>query len=287
MEITFDHVDFAYESFRRNRKNRLPENEKAASAEPEFALHDICFTMNSTDCLAILGRSGAGKSTLMSLFTGLARPSRGRILIDGKDSFVDAELRGGLRRRIGLVFQFPESQLFETTVYNDVAYGPRNLGFAEERVRGKVEESLAAVGLPVREFGGVDPLRLSQGEKRRAAIAGILAMQPEMLIMDEPTSGLDAAGRALLMTILRDFRKSNIGLAIISHDTSLAVNFASRALILDDGELKYDGDLHALLLNASQVHQFGLEMPRALRLSKKLGQRGLSFVDGQISMDDE
>jgi energy-coupling factor transport system ATP-binding protein len=277
MDIVFDHVDFAYESFRRNTKNSRPENAGTASTDGEFALRDLCFSIASTESVAILGRSGSGKSTLMSLFTGLARPSRGRIIIGGRDILSDRLRLPELRRRIGLVFQFAESQLFETTVFDDVAYGPRNLGLAENRVRESVEEALASVGLPVQEFSKLDPLRLSQGEKRRAAIAGILAMQPEMLIMDEPTSGLDAAGRELLLAILADFQKRRIGLVIISHDTALVWNLAQRALALSNGRLAYDGALTALFDESSRAGELGFEIPRAMRLHRKLKSHGISL----------
>jgi len=287
MEIVFDHVDFAYENFLRRGSKRNPPHEDNSDVESIFALHDISFSVTGSECVAILGRSGSGKSTLLSLFTGLARPSRGTILIDGRNLADDAVQLSAIRRRIGLVFQFPESQLFETTIYDDVAYGPRNLGVAEPMIQGIVEQSLEAVGLPMREFGRLDPLRLSQGEKRRAAIAGILAMQPEMLIMDEPNSGLDAAGRTLLIGILRELRERRIGLIIISHDTSLAMSLAQRALVLDMGKCCYDGELLALLQNDDLAHQFGLEIPRRLRLSKKLLQRGFSLADSQQLFDQE
>jgi energy-coupling factor transport system ATP-binding protein len=279
MRIVFERVDFAYESFGRGKKNTPPEKTAAAQAEGAFALSEISFSLSSDECVSILGRSGSGKSTLMSLFTGLTRPSRGRILIDGRDLFFDAARLTNIRRRMGLVFQFPESQLFETTVYDDVAYGPRNLGLSDGLVRESVESSLAAVGLSMREFGAVDPLRLSQGEKRRAAIAGILAMKPEMLIMDEPTSGLDASGRELLTRIIKNLTTAAIGIVLISHDTSLAVSLTQRALALADGKLCYDGSLTKLLGDSSQTSRFGLEVPRAFRLSKKLGKQGIVGFD--------
>lgn len=282
MDIVFDHVDFSYESFQRRTKNSRGRTVEDDRQDGEFALHDLCFSIKSTESAAILGRSGSGKSTLMSLFTGLARPSRGRVLIDGSDILSDPVQLSALRRRIGLVFQFPESQLFETTVFDDVAFGPRNLGFAEHRVHESAKEALAAVGLPLQEFGRLDPLRLSQGEKRRAAIAGILAMQPEMLIMDEPTAGLDAAGRELLMAILSDFQKRNIGVVIISHDTALVRRLAHRALVLNNGRLVYDGDLTALFNKSFQASEFGLEIPRDLRLLKKLASHGFSLDEAQF-----
>jgi len=278
MRIVFDRVDFAYESFGRGKKKPSLEKKAVDQAEGAFALSEISFFVSSAECISILGRSGSGKSTLMNLFTGLSRPSRGRIIIDEKDLFSDPASLASMRRRIGLIFQFPESQLFETTVYDDVAYGPRNLGLSEEMVRERVEASLAAVGLSMREFGAIDPLRLSQGEKRRAAIAGILAMKPEMLIMDEPTSGLDASGRELLTRIIKELSEQNIGIVLISHDTSLAVSLTQRALVLDDGRLCYDGSLTKLLGNSSQTSRLGLEVPRAFRLSEKLEKHGVVDV---------
>jgi len=275
MQIVFERVGFAYESFGRGKKNTPSKKAAVVPLEGEFALSEISFSLTSDEGVSILGRSGSGKSTLMNLFTGLSRPSRGRVLIDGKDFFSSATQLTSIRRRIGLVFQFPESQLFETTVYDDVAYGPRNLGLPEEVVRERVETSLASVGLSMSEFGAVDPLRLSQGEKRRAAIAGILAMRPEMLIMDEPTSGLDASGRELLTRMIKVLTGQNIGIVLISHDTSLAVSLTQRALVLDHGKLCYDGDLTKLLGDSSQTFRLGLEVPRSFRLSEKLERRGI------------
>jgi len=275
MQIVFERVDFAYESFGRGKNNTPSKKAAVVQSEDAFALNEISFSLTSDEGVSILGRSGSGKSTLMNLFTGLSRPSRGRILIDGKDLFSDATQLTNIRRRIGLVFQFPESQLFETTVYDDVAYGPRNLGLPEEMVRKRVETSLASVGLSMSEFGAVDPLRLSQGEKRRAAIAGILAMKPEMLIMDEPTSGLDASGRELLTRMIEDLTGQNIGIVLISHDTSLAVSLTQRALVLDHGKLCYDGSLTKLLDDSSQTFRLGLEVPRSFRLSEKLERHGI------------
>jgi len=286
MDIAFEQVGYAYESFRRSKKKFSPSPQQVSEGDA-FALRDISFAMSSTECLAILGRSGSGKSTLMNLFTGLIRPTSGRVTIDAQDIFSGAVQLSSVRQRIGLVFQFPESQLFELTVDDDVAYGPRNLGLAEAVVQKRVEESLEAVGLPVRDFAKVDPMRLSQGEKRRAAIAGILAMQPEMLIVDEPTAGLDASGREMLIAMLHDFRRRDIGLVLISHDTSLAAGFARRALILDAGCLAYDGDRAMILSDQRLALQWGLEMSRALRLADALFQRNFSKEQVQQLLQDD
>lgn len=278
MHIVFDQVYFAYESFGRSRQVRRPETE-ASFASGAFALRNISFEMSSAECLAILGRSGSGKSTLMNLFTGLARPSRGGVLVDSQNIFASAFSLAVLRQRLGMVFQFPESQLFELRLYDDVAYGPRNLGLDEPAVRERVEKSLEAVGLPPADFADVDPMRLSQGEKRRAAIAGILAMQPEMLIMDEPTAGLDAAGKEMLITILEEFRNRRLGLVLISHDTGLACHFARRALVLDAGRLIYDGDLLKIVSDQEFTSRQGLEKPRFLRLDESLRDYNISATD--------
>lgn len=278
MHIVFDQVFFSYESFGREKRPGKP----AASdnfSPGTFALRNISFEMSSAECLAILGRSGSGKSTLMNLFTGLARPARGRILVDSLDIIDNAFSLSALRQRVGLVFQFPESQLFELRLFDDVAYGPRNLGLVESVVKERVENSLAAVGLPPRHFADTDPLRLSQGEKRRAAIAGILAMQPELLIMDEPTAGLDAAGSEMLMAILEEFRQQHLGLVLITHDTGLACRFARRALVLDAGRLIYDGDLLKIASDENFTRAQGLERPRFLRLAESLRQRHIRGDD--------
>ncbi len=284
MDIVFEHASFAYESFRRTKKASPPEKELPDNA---FALRDLCFSITSTQSVAILGRSGSGKSTLLNLFTGLTKPTHGVICIDGENIHSGKVSLSLLRQRLGVVFQFPESQLFELSVYDDVAYGPRNLRLAETVVRQRVHEALNAVGLPPADFSRIDPMHLSQGEKRRAAIAGILAMQPEMLILDEPTAGLDADGRERLIAALHGCRSRGVGVLLISHDTGLAIQFSRRALVLDAGRLSYDGDLSELFRDSSSALRYGLEVPRAIRLAQKLPDHGISSDEMQRLLTDD
>jgi len=278
MRVVFDRVRFIYESF--GRRRRAPSRSRGGVDLAAFALQDISFQLTSAESVAILGRSGSGKSTLMSLFTGLIRPAQGRISVDDEDLGAATFSLSRLRQRIGLVFQFPESQLFELSVFEDVAFGPRHLGLPESEVRERVEAALAAVGLAP-DFASADPLHLSQGEKRRAAIAGVLAMQPEMLIMDEPTAGLDAAGRDRLVTNLRALLARGLGLVLITHDTSLATQLTSRALVLEQGRLVFDDQLSTLLQDAKLTQSWGLERPRAVRLLQRMQQLQIPEADAK------
>jgi energy-coupling factor transport system ATP-binding protein len=284
MDIVFEHVSFAYESFRRTKRASPPEKDLSDSA---FVLRDLSFALASTQGVAILGRSGSGKSTLLNLFTGLTKPTQGVIRIDGQNIHSGKLSLPLLRQRLGVVFQFPESQLFELSVYDDVAYGPRNLRLAETVVQQRVHEALNAVGLPPTDFARVDPMHLSQGEKRRAAIAGTLAMQPAMLILDEPTAGLDADGRERLIAALHGCRSRGMGLLLISHDTGLAVQFSQRALVLDASRMIYDGELSELFRDSSVALRYGLEVPRAMRLAKRLSDYGISSDLAQRLLTDE
>lgn len=227
-------------------------------------LQDVSLTIRQGEFVGLVGRSGSGKTTLLQHFTGLLVPSRGRVLVNG----VDVNQRGvdlaDIRRRIGLVFQFPEMQLFEETVAKDVAFGPRNLGLPEEAVEERVRTALNQVGLDPGVFWNRNPHRLSEGEKRRVALAGVLAMQPEVLVLDEPTAGLDPRGTATIEGILADLHKRGKTIVLVSHNMDLVARRCQRVVALQHGKVVFDGPKEVFFQDDRLVGELGLKLPRLL-----------------------
>jgi energy-coupling factor transport system ATP-binding protein len=271
MKIRFDDVSFRYPS-------------PVASEEP--VLREISFELAEGEFVGIAGPSGAGKTTLMQLFSGLLQPTSGRVIIDGQELWTDRKFRQQVRRRIGLVFQFPEAQLFADTVFDDVAFGPRNLDCPEREVRTRVEEAMSRVGLPVEEYGSRSPFHLSEGEKRRVALAGVLAMQPEVLVLDEPTAALDPEGAALVKQILHRLHRSGVTVVWISHDLDLLFETVHRFLLLRSGSLFYDGPKSLLRANLEILEEAGLTIPRLFRLVDRLERLGWQVPSEVYSFPD-
>jgi energy-coupling factor transport system ATP-binding protein len=280
MKIRFENVWFAY------------ENLGASANQEPYHLQDISFEIGGQEFVGLVGRSGSGKTTLMQLCNGLLLPTHGRVLVDERDIHAPDYDLAALRRRVGLVFQFPETQIFATTVSEEVAFGPRQQNLSQQDIAQRVAESLHQVGLD-ESFAGRNPFTLSQGEKRRVALAGVLAMRPEILVLDEPTASLDGRGIAEVRGLLRRWLKSPGGhasgrtLLTISHDFDLIASLCPRLLILERGRLLYDG-LAALLwqgnpLDSAQeiLQRAGLPLPRSERLRRHLAGKGLRWVAPQ------
>jgi energy-coupling factor transport system ATP-binding protein len=223
---------------------------------------------------ALVGPSGSGKTTLAQHFNGLLQPWHGRVLLDCEDIWRKGTDLVQIRRRVGLVFQFPELQLFEETLAEDVAFGPRNLGFAPARIDESVDRALEAVGLPGSVFGQRSPLSLSGGEKRRAALAGVLAMNPEVLVLDEPTAGLDPRGTRDLAQVLLELNRQGQTLVLISHDMDLVAELATHVLVLHNGRLHLQGPTRQVLSDPDFAQVTGLEAPAPVRLLQHLSARG-------------
>ena len=266
MNLRFENVSFSYESF------NLPANQ----------LENISFEIQSGESVGIVGRSGSGKTTLMQLCNGLLIPQRGRVLVDGQDINLAGYDLTALRRRLGLVFQFPETQLFAATVEEEIAFGPQQQKVTPEQFQQCVTNSLQLVGLE-KSFASRNPFTLSQGEKRRVAIASVLAMNPEMLILDEPMASLDARGIAEISAILRNWLTPEKALAIISHEVELIAALCSRILVLEKGRLFYDGTTASLWGSAATapgrevLQKANLPMPREQRLQEHLRQKGIKL----------
>ena len=239
------------------------------------ALKDVSFAVERGEFIGIIGHTGSGKSTLMQHMNGLLKPTSGQILLDGKDIWSDKKLTRQSRFRVGLVFQYPEYQLFEETVYKDIAFGPKNMGLNAEEVDRRVREAAGFVGLTEAHLE-VSPFDLSGGQKRRVAIAGVIAMEPEVLILDEPTAGLDPEGREGVLQNIENYRKAkNATIMMVSHSMNDVARLADRLLVMCDAHLAMDGTPGEVFEHAQELLEMGLDIPEITRVFLKLQQMGL------------
>ena len=239
------------------------------------ALHDVSFSVNRGEFIGIIGHTGSGKSTLMQQLNGLLKPTSGKILLDGKDIWSDKKLTRQARFRVGLVFQYPEYQLFEETVYKDIAFGPRNMGLKAEEIDRRVREAAAIVGLTEAQLE-VSPFDLSGGQKRRVAIAGVIAMEPEVLILDEPTAGLDPVGRGEILKNIEDYRrKHNATIMMVSHSMDDVARLTDRLLVMNGSHLAMDGTPAEVFTRAEELVEMGLNIPQVTRVFLELKRLGL------------
>jgi energy-coupling factor transport system ATP-binding protein len=242
------------------------------------ALRGVSLEIAAGQVVALLGPTGSGKSTLVQHFNGLLRPAAGTVRVAGQDLWGLRADRRRARQQVGLVFQFPEHQLFEETVRRDVAYGPTRLGLSEAVVAERVDEALRAVGLDPTRFGDRPPFALSGGEVRRVALAGVLAMQPRVLVLDEPTAGLDPGGKAEMLTRLQALHRDGQTIVFITHDMDEAARLAERVVVLDNGRIVMDGS-PAEIFGRDDLGRHGLDLPQATRLVRALRARGLLVAD--------
>ena len=247
-------------------------------------INDITMDVPTGSVLALVGTNGAGKTTLAQHFNALLKPTRGRVLLDGCD--IGSLPPARVRQRVGLAFQFPELQLFAETVAEDVAFGPRNLGLADERVDDLVVRALTMVGMPLREFGPRQPLSLSGGERRRVALAGVLAMDPEVLVLDEPTAGLDPQTTASLCQLFAELSDQGRTLVLISHDMELIGHLATHVAVLRQGHIELQGPTRAVLTHPEFDAISGLAPPMSVQLTRRLRQRGLALADNPLTLEE-
>ena len=239
------------------------------------ALKDVSFTVERGEFIGIIGHTGSGKSTLMQHMNGLLKPTSGKILLDGVDIWSDKKLTRQSRFRVGLVFQYPEYQLFEETVYKDIAFGPKNMGLSNEEIDRRVREAAGFVGLTEEQLE-VSPFDLSGGQKRRVAIAGVIAMEPEVLILDEPTAGLDPEGREGVLNNIEAYRKAkNATVMMVSHSMSDVARLADRLLVMNGAHLAMDGTPEEVFEHAQQLLDMGLDIPEVTRVFLRLQQLGI------------
>jgi energy-coupling factor transport system ATP-binding protein len=239
------------------------------------ALKNVNLEIRQGELLAVIGETGSGKSTLVQHFNGLLKPTSGRVLLSGEELGGDRNSLVRIRRRVGLLFQFPEQQLFEETVYADVAFGPRNLGLPEAEIKSRVKKALGVMGLDLGEFAARPPFSLSGGQMRRVAMAGVLAMEPELLILDEPTAGLDPRGKKEMLDMVHILHKEQkLTVVLVSHNMEDVARLASRLVVMSGGEVKMTGTPAEVFLRCEELEEMGLGIPQMALLARKLRQAG-------------
>ena len=245
------------------------------SALSTVALDDICMTVEDGEFLGIIGHTGSGKSTLVQHLNGLLKPTSGQVLVDGEDLNGEQVNRRALRQRIGLVFQYPEYQLFEETVAKDIAFGPKNQGLSKEEIDERVRYAMECVHLDYDRYSERSPFELSGGQMRRVAIAGVLAMKPSVLILDEPTAGLDPRGRDRILTMLEELHaRENVTIIMVSHSMDDMARLATRLIVMSEGRIVADGLPREIFAREDMMTSIGLDVPAAARLCAQLRAKG-------------
>ena len=246
----------------------------------QTAIEDVSLVIPAGQLAAVIGHTGSGKSTFIQHLDALLQPTRGRVLLDGEDINRDKHARRDVKWKVGLVFQYPEYQLFEETVYRDIAFGPRNMKLSESEIDERVREAARFTGVDEALFER-SPLELSGGQKRRIAIAGVIAMRPEVLILDEPTAGLDPAGCAQLLDNIRRYREeSGSTVLLVSHSMDEVAKLAERIIVFDRGHVVLDGTPTEIFRQAARLMEIGLSVPRAAEIAVALRRRGLAVPEG-------
>lgn len=257
----------------------------AGSPFEQQALRDVSFQTVPGELLGIIGHTGSGKSTLIRHLNGLLRPSAGQIRLDGQDIWERPKDIRSIRFRVGMVFQYPEYQLFEETVRKDIAFGPRNMGLSEEEIDRRVQEAAALVGLSP-ELLEKSPFDLSGGEKRRAAIAGVMAMEPEILILDEPTAGLDPRGRERVFAMIREYRRQrDTTVLLVSHSMEDVARLADRVLVMEQGQIAMLDTAPAVFSRAAELEAMGLTVPAVTRIMLLLQRAGVPVASDVYTVE--
>jgi len=248
------------------------------SALRTVALDDVSFRIEDGEFVGIIGHTGSGKSTLVQHLNGLLKPASGQVLIDGEDLNGEHVNRRALRQRIGLVFQYPEYQLFEETVAKDIAFGPKNQGLSPEEIDSRVRYAMDCVHLDYDKYASRSPFELSGGQMRRVAIAGVLAMRPSVLILDEPTAGLDPRGRDKILSMLEELHsRENVTILMVSHSMDDMARLATRLIVMSEGKIVAEGTPREIFAREKMMTSIGLDVPDAARLCALLRSRGYNL----------
>ena len=258
----------------------------ADSPFEKHALRGVSLDIHEGELLGIIGHTGSGKSTLVQHLNGLLRPNDGRILLEGKDIWAQPKKIRDVRFRVGMVFQYPEHQLFEDTIYKDIAFGPKNMGLSEEEIDTRVRQAAADVGLS-EDLLEKSPFDLSGGEKRRAAIAGVMAMQPQILILDEPTAGLDPRGREQVLATIRDYQKAHgTTVLLVTHSMEDVARVADRVLVMDRGRVAMLDTVEAVFSRANELEEIGLTVPAVTQVLLLLQKQGVPVDTAAYTVED-
>lgn len=255
--------------------------------DAKIALKDVSFSINEGEILGVIGHTGSGKSTMLQHLNGLLKPDSGQIMIGDIDITDEKVKMTEIRKRVGLVFQYPEYQLFEETVAKDVAFGPKNLGMSDEEIDITVRKSLEMVGLSYDEIADRSPFELSGGQKRRVAIAGVIAMKPEVLILDEPTSGLDPHAHQEVLNMIRKIHKESTGIIIfVSHNMRDVANMSDKVLVMDRGSVVAFDSPDEIFKKRDMLRNIGLSTTPSAVLFDKLDERGIHIETDAVRIDD-
>ncbi|MBQ4061791.1 MAG: energy-coupling factor transporter ATPase [Christensenellaceae bacterium] len=241
----------------------------------EKALKNIDLTIEDGDFVGLIGHTGSGKSTLLQIMAGLLKPTSGSVIIDGKDIFAKKADRKWLRRSMGVVFQYPEYQLFDDTVEKDISFGPKMTGVPEEEIPERVKEAMALVELDYDEFAGKSPFELSGGQKRKAALAGVLATRPKIMLMDEPVAGLDPIGRESLMQLTKRLNSMGVTIVMISHNMEGLAENANKIIALKEGEIILKGTPKEVFSRHDEIYEMGLGLPEAAHMVYLMNKKGM------------
>lgn len=273
MSIQVDHISYTYMTHTSLEKK---------------ALDDVSFTLEKGEFVALIGHTGSGKSTLAEHLNGLLHPMAGKVLVDGVDLAAKTPEAKTARNRVGMVFQYPEHQLFAETIYEDIAFGPRNQGKSEPEVEKAVRSAMEFVDLDFDTFAQRSPFQLSGGQMRRVAIAGVVAMEPDYLIMDEPSAGLDPISRDSIFGQLRKiFEKRKMGVLLITHSMEEAAQYASRLLVMSDSRLQLDGPARELFTHEREkLESLSVDVPESVKLAEELRNQGLPIEGTPLTKEE-
>lgn len=271
MALKIDHVNYIYDA----------DTEMAHTA-----LEDINIEIPNGQFIGLIGHTGSGKSTLVTHLNGLVKPTSGRVLYDDQDINDKNYDRKKLRSKVGLVFQYPEHQLFETDVFADVCFGPKNLGLSKDEVEKRAYEALRMVGLSD-DLYKQSPFDLSGGQKRRVAIAGVLAMEPEILVLDEPTAGLDPKGKNEILDLLKKLHEQRgITVVLVSHSMEDVANYVDRIIVMDHGKVQFDGQPREVFAHYKELEKMGLAAPQVTYIMKDLKEKGFNVDDTVTTLEE-
>lgn len=251
------------------------------------ALDDVSLTIHDGEFVGLIGHTGSGKSTLVQHLNGLILPTSGKITVDGMDLADKNTDKRAIRRRVGLVFQYPENQLFEETVAKDIAFGPKNLGLDEEEIDRRVRTAMRRVALDYDKLSQRSVFELSGGQMRRVAIAGVLAMEPQTLVLDEPCAGLDPKGREEILGLISDLhRESGATIVMVSHSMDDVAALAERVIVMNHGKVAMDGAPREVFSRGEELRAIGLDVPQAVELAQKLREKGFDVPEGIYKIEE-